>query len=121
MSSFTCGNRPTAPKWPDPVHYDLTEQIKGGVIKNSIRAFSSVMRRLPVEYPTDVKSVIAECKQINEYTQLVVQSGRYQTGLPRSVGDLPQSSVRTHWQEAEALHREPLVLLSTFKMCDIAT
>ena len=32
----------------------MSQQIKGGVIKNSIRALLLVMKRLPVEFPPDV-------------------------------------------------------------------
>ena len=35
------------------VHYDVSDMIDGGVIKKSVRAFLSVMKRLPVDFPEE--------------------------------------------------------------------
>ena len=44
----------TAPEWRDLFTTTLVTRAKGGVIKKSIRAFLSSMRRLPVVFPLDV-------------------------------------------------------------------
>ena len=35
------------------IHYDVSDMIDGGVIKKSVRAFLSVMKRLPVDFPEE--------------------------------------------------------------------
>jgi hypothetical protein len=38
------------------IHYNLSDRIKGGVIKKSVRAYFATMKRMPLEFPIDTLS-----------------------------------------------------------------
>ena len=71
----------------------MSDKIKGGVIKKSIRAFLTVMRRLLVDFPLDVVGD-------DEFKDVLADMGK--RGVKRPMEEV-DPMMKQHWRQCGCL------------------